>query len=181
MHNENIPGSEPIPDEPTHNMPLRQLSGRGLTLETGLARELGSLLLAALRSAPPKADTIRTGWPLLPRRHRPQMPQSGSPAFARTPCHYRRPHSAIEWERFCSYADRRPVILSGPQAAFRLRAEARATRNAHKGENEMFSHIMIGSNEIARSKKFYDALSDALDAPLFVERPAGRLASSHNP
>ena len=29
------------------------------------------------------------------------------------------------WERICSYADRRPVILSGPQAAFRLRAEAR--------------------------------------------------------
>jgi hypothetical protein len=28
-------------------------------------------------------------------------------------------------ERFCSYADRRPVILCGPQAAFRLRAEAR--------------------------------------------------------
>jgi hypothetical protein len=42
MHNENIPGSEPFPDEPTHNMPLRQLSGRALILETGLARELGS-------------------------------------------------------------------------------------------------------------------------------------------
>jgi hypothetical protein len=51
-----------------------------------------------------------------------------SPAFARTPWRYRRPHSAIEWERFCSYADRRPVILSGPQAAFRLRAEARGAR-----------------------------------------------------
>jgi transposase len=62
MHNENIPGSEPFPNEPTHNMPLRQLSGRGLTLETGLAREFGSLLSAALRSAPPKADSIRTGW-----------------------------------------------------------------------------------------------------------------------
>jgi hypothetical protein len=59
MHNENIPGSEPFADEPTHNMPLRQLSRRGLTLETGLAREFGSLLSAALRSAPPKADTIR--------------------------------------------------------------------------------------------------------------------------
>ena len=29
------------------------------------------------------------------------MPQSGPlPAVARTPCRYRRPHSAIEWERF---------------------------------------------------------------------------------
>ena len=74
MHNENIPGSDPFPNEPTHNMPLRQFSGRGLTLETGFAHELGSLLSAALRSAPPKADTIRTGWPLLHRRHRPQMP-----------------------------------------------------------------------------------------------------------
>ena len=62
-----------FPNEPTHNMPLRQHSGRGLTLETGLARELGSLPSAALRSAPPMADSIRTGWPLLPRRHRPQM------------------------------------------------------------------------------------------------------------
>jgi hypothetical protein len=58
------------------NLALRQFSGRGLTLEAGLAHELGSLLSAALRSAPPKADTIRTGWPLLHRRHRPQMPHS---------------------------------------------------------------------------------------------------------
>ena len=76
MHNENIPGSEPFPNEPTHNMPLRQLSGWGLTLETGLARELGNLLAAAFRSAPPKADTDQDGMSLLHRRHRPQMPQS---------------------------------------------------------------------------------------------------------
>src|SRR6202035_1665590 len=74
MHNENIPGSEPFPNEPTHNMPLRQLSGRGLTLETGLARELGNLPAAAFRSAPPKADTDQDGMSLLHRRHRPQMP-----------------------------------------------------------------------------------------------------------
>jgi len=30
----------------------------------------------------------------------------------------------MEWERFCTSADRRLVILSGPQAAFRLRDEA---------------------------------------------------------
>jgi hypothetical protein len=83
-----------------------------------------------------------------------QLSQSGPlPAFARTPCRYRRPHSAIEWERFCSYADRRPVILSGPQARFPLAGGGAGARNAHKGENEMFSHIMIGSNDIARSKR----------------------------
>jgi hypothetical protein len=77
MHNVNIPGSEPFPNKLTHNMPLWQFSGEGLTPEAGFARELGSLLSVALRSAPPKADTIRTGWPLLHRRHRPQMPLSG--------------------------------------------------------------------------------------------------------
>jgi hypothetical protein len=81
MHNENIPGSEPFPDEPTHNMPLRQLSGQGLTLETGLARELAKLL-AAFRSEPPKADTDQDGMSLLHRRHRPQMPQHGHSAVS---------------------------------------------------------------------------------------------------
>jgi hypothetical protein len=81
MHNENTPGSEPFPDEPTHNMPLRQLSGQGLTLETGLARELANLL-AAFRSEPPKADTDQDGMSLLHRRHRPQMPQHGHPAVS---------------------------------------------------------------------------------------------------
>jgi hypothetical protein len=81
MHNENIPGSEPFPDEPTHNMPLRQLSGQGLTLETGLARELANLL-AAFRSEPPKADTDQDGMSLLHRRHRPQMPQHGHSAVS---------------------------------------------------------------------------------------------------
>jgi hypothetical protein len=45
-----------------------------------------------------------------------------SPALPEPPCRYRRPHSAIEWQRFYSYADRRLVILSGPRAAL---AEAR--------------------------------------------------------
>ena len=44
----------------------------------------------------------------------------------------------------------------------------------------MFSHIMIGSNDIARSKKFYDALFAAMGAPLGVEDARGRLAYSHN-
>ena len=86
----------------------------------------------------------------------------------------------MEWERFCTSADRRLVILSGPQAAFRLRDEVLRARNAHKGENEMFSHIMIGSNDIARSKKFYDALFAAMGAQPGTEDARGRLAYSHN-
>src|SRR5207248_9599592 len=48
------------------------------------------------------------------------------------------------------------------------------------GENGMFSHIMIGSNDIARSKKFYDALFTAMGAQPATEDARGRLAYSHN-
>jgi catechol 2,3-dioxygenase-like lactoylglutathione lyase family enzyme len=45
----------------------------------------------------------------------------------------------------------------------------------------MFSHIMIGSNDIARSKKFYDALFAAMGAQPGTEDAArGRLSYSHN-
>ena len=44
----------------------------------------------------------------------------------------------------------------------------------------MFSHIMIGSNDIARSKKFYDALFAAMGAQPGVEDARGRLSYSHN-
>ena len=44
----------------------------------------------------------------------------------------------------------------------------------------MFSHIMIGSNDIARSKKFYDALFAAMGAQPATEDARGRLAYSHN-
>jgi catechol 2,3-dioxygenase-like lactoylglutathione lyase family enzyme len=44
----------------------------------------------------------------------------------------------------------------------------------------MFSHIMIGSNDIARSKKFYDALFVAMGAQVGVEDAKGRLSYSHN-
>src|SRR5438045_8070927 len=48
------------------------------------------------------------------------------------------------------------------------------------GENQMYSHIMIGSNDIARSKKFYDALFTAMGAQPAAEDARGRLAYSHN-
>ena len=44
----------------------------------------------------------------------------------------------------------------------------------------MFSHIMVGSNDIARSKKFYDALFTAMGAQPATEDARGRLAYSHN-
>ena len=44
----------------------------------------------------------------------------------------------------------------------------------------MFSHVMIGSNDIARSKKFYDALFAAMGAQPGTEDARGRLAYSHN-
>jgi catechol 2,3-dioxygenase-like lactoylglutathione lyase family enzyme len=45
----------------------------------------------------------------------------------------------------------------------------------------MFSHIMVGSNDIARSKKFYDALFGALGAQPGNELQGGnRLVYSHN-
>jgi hypothetical protein len=40
----------------------------------------------------------------------------------------------------------------------------------------MFSHIMVGSNNIVRSKKFYDALFIAMGAQPGVEDARGRLA-----
>ena len=44
----------------------------------------------------------------------------------------------------------------------------------------MFSHIMVGSNDIARSKKFYDALFVAMGAQPAVADARGRLAYTHN-
>ena len=44
----------------------------------------------------------------------------------------------------------------------------------------MFSHIMIGSNDVARSKKFYDALFTAMGAQPGTEDARGRVAYSHN-
>ena len=44
----------------------------------------------------------------------------------------------------------------------------------------MFSHIMVGSNDIARSKKFYDALFVAIGGKPAVEDAKGRLIYAHN-
>src|SRR5258706_11549019 len=44
----------------------------------------------------------------------------------------------------------------------------------------MFSHIMIGSNDVARSRKFYDAVFGAMGAKPATEDAKGRLAYTHN-
>ena len=44
----------------------------------------------------------------------------------------------------------------------------------------MFSHIMIGSNDIDRSKKFYDALFVAMGGKPGVVDAKGRIAYTHN-
>jgi len=44
----------------------------------------------------------------------------------------------------------------------------------------MFSHVMLGSNDIARSKKFYDALFAAMGAQPGAEVGNDRLLYTHN-
>jgi catechol 2,3-dioxygenase-like lactoylglutathione lyase family enzyme len=44
----------------------------------------------------------------------------------------------------------------------------------------MFSHIMIGSNDIERSKKFYDAVFGAMGGTPSAVDAKGRLGYSHN-
>jgi catechol 2,3-dioxygenase-like lactoylglutathione lyase family enzyme len=44
----------------------------------------------------------------------------------------------------------------------------------------MFSHVTLGSNDIARSKKFYDALFDAMGGKAGALDAKGRLVYAHN-
>jgi catechol 2,3-dioxygenase-like lactoylglutathione lyase family enzyme len=44
----------------------------------------------------------------------------------------------------------------------------------------MFSHVMVGSNYIDRSKKFYDALFVAIGGKPGTQDPKGRLIYAHN-
>jgi catechol 2,3-dioxygenase-like lactoylglutathione lyase family enzyme len=43
----------------------------------------------------------------------------------------------------------------------------------------MFSHVMIGSNDLARSRAFYDAVFGAIGGKPGREDPAGRLVYAH--
>ncbi len=44
----------------------------------------------------------------------------------------------------------------------------------------MFSHVMVGSNDIDRSKKFYDALFASVGGKPGITDPKGRLIYMHN-
>jgi catechol 2,3-dioxygenase-like lactoylglutathione lyase family enzyme len=44
----------------------------------------------------------------------------------------------------------------------------------------MFSHVMVGSNDIERSRKFYDALFAAIGGKPPITDPKGRLIYLHN-
>jgi catechol 2,3-dioxygenase-like lactoylglutathione lyase family enzyme len=44
----------------------------------------------------------------------------------------------------------------------------------------MFSHVMVGSDDIARSKKFYDALFGAVGGKSGAQDDKGRLIYAHN-
>ncbi len=44
----------------------------------------------------------------------------------------------------------------------------------------MFSHMMVGSNDIARSKKFYDATFATFGGKPGIQDPKGRLIYVHN-
>ncbi|MBX9608105.1 MAG: VOC family protein [Gammaproteobacteria bacterium] len=44
----------------------------------------------------------------------------------------------------------------------------------------MFSHIMVGSNDLDKSKKFYDAMLGALGAKPAIVDDKGRLIYMHN-
>ena len=44
----------------------------------------------------------------------------------------------------------------------------------------MFSHVMIGSNDIDKSKKFYDALFGAIGGKPGKQDPKGRLIYAHS-
>ncbi len=44
----------------------------------------------------------------------------------------------------------------------------------------MFSHVMVGSNDIDRSKKFYDAVFGAMGAKPGTVDPKGRVIYTHN-
>lgn len=44
----------------------------------------------------------------------------------------------------------------------------------------MFSHMMVGSNDIGRSKRFYDALFGAVGGKPAIQDDKGRLIYMHN-
>ena len=44
-----------------------------------------------------------------------------------------------------------------------------------EGQQRMFTHVMVGANDLAASKKFYDAVLDAIGLPAGQADPKGRI------
>jgi len=66
------------------------------------------------------------------------------------------------------------------QSWFVRRAKAAGHDAPGQKEYDMFSHMMVGSNDIARSKAFYDALFIAIGGKPGVQDAKGRLIYAHN-
>ena len=60
-----------------------------------------------------------------------------------------------------------------------MRAAIPVAEQALRREDRVFSHVMIGSNDIARSKTFYDALVSAIGGRPGIQDPKGRLIYAH--
>src|SRR5215472_10083518 len=59
-----------------------------------------------------------------------------------------------------------------------LSAEVQAkpqVRTLTEGHQRMFTHVMVGANDLAASKKFYDAVLGALGLPPGQADPKGRI------
>jgi hypothetical protein len=69
---------------------------------------------------------------------------------------------------------------ANPSGARALDAPRPLGEGRHKGAQLMFSHMMVGSNDIARSKTFYDALFGAMggmNAPVGDNAAASEMPS----
>ena len=71
-----------------------------------------------------------------------------------------------------------PLLDVAGATSLRAAVPAEPASN-HKEENRVFSHVMIGSNDIARSRSFYDALLGAVGGTPGVQDSRGRLVYAH--
>jgi hypothetical protein len=61
-----------------------------------------------------------------------------------------------------------------------LRAAAGLSRNFNEREKRMYSHNMVGSNDLDAAKKFYDATFQAIGGKPGIVDDKGRLIYMHN-
>jgi catechol 2,3-dioxygenase-like lactoylglutathione lyase family enzyme len=73
-----------------------------------------------------------------------------------------------------------PMLFATGKACFVGGAETAVSCDFGEGRNGMFSHVMVGSDDIARSKKFYDAVFAAVGGKPAAEDAKGRLIYVHN-